>query len=814
MTAAAVARYRLRAQIRRWPSLAGPILVVAVATAVALGSSLGALRTSTAYDRFLRAARASDLLTSLETTGSTPAPYEALRSVPGVADLATLVGFAMVPTDAKSFTLAAGSSDGRYGVDIDRPNVLHGRLPDQHRADEVLVNRAFAATFHKGPGDRVELAALPADLNPNDLAAAVSASPHRRTVTITGIGAFTTDIITLTDIDRLPSVLVTQAMVQHVAAAWPESIAYDGAAIRLAPGADRTGVVEGLHRALAGLLVQDAASSSATVHRAIRPQTTALTIFAIVAALGGLLLVGQVVAQATATHDSDDTVLSALGASDRSLAASAVMRAILIGAIGVVIGAAAAIAVSPAFPIGPARAAEIHPGIDAPPGPLLGWAGVVVAFVAAVALVTAMTRRRRRASRRERTTRLAQAAARRGLPVPVVMGVRFATEPGQGRSAVPARTAFVSAAVALAAVAATATFASSLDALVTTPARFGQTWDVAYDGGFGLAEAGTAVRRFGSSPSVLGIAGLRYTELTVAGVVVPTIGFDELAGHASLTITSGRAPEGPDELAVGAKTLRTLHLHVGEMAAMSTEAGVRRLRVVGVVVLPQLGRGSFSTTGLGIGAVANLAALVPPDRLDAAQVPPGRSVDDFLAGDRIFNAVAFYLDPSHRQELLTAIRASTVATDSVEERLLQRPAAITNYAAVRSTPAILALVLAIVGVVAIAHSLVLVTLRRRRDLAVLKAIGLDGHGCSAVLWWQAVTVAAVSLLIGLPTGVIAGRLSWRLLATDLGVADRPIVPAGWLTVAVAGTFAVAGLAAWWPARRAGRLHPAAALRDE
>ena len=56
------------------------------------------------------------------------------------------------------------------------------------------------------------------------------------------------------------------------------------------------------------------------------------------------------------------------------------------------------------------------------------------------------------------------------------LGARMAFEPGQGRSAVPVRSALAASTVALAAVIAAAVFGTSLLALVSTPHRYGQNW--------------------------------------------------------------------------------------------------------------------------------------------------------------------------------------------------------------------------------------------------------------------------------------------------------------------------------------------------
>jgi ABC-type lipoprotein release transport system permease subunit len=49
--------------------------------------------------------------------------------------------------------------------------------------------------------------------------------------------------------------------------------------------------------------------------------------------------------------------------------------------------------------------------------------------------------------------------------------------------------------------------------------------------------------------------------------------------------------------------------------------------------------------------------------------------------------------------------------------------------------------------------------RRRRDLAVLKTLGLTRSQLLKLVSWQASALATVALLAGLPLGALAGRWS-------------------------------------------------------
>ena len=144
----------------------------------------------------------------------------------------------------------------------------------------------------------------------------------------------------------------------------------------------------------------------------------------------------------------------------------------------------------------------------------------------------------------------------------------------------------------------------------------------------------------------------------------------------------------------------------------------------------------------------------------------------------------------------------------------QRPGDLENYARVRGTPLLLASLLAVMAFAALANTLVSSIRRRRRDLAILKTLGFFGRQVSATTAWQATTLAAAALLVGLPLGVAAGRVAWLAFARQLGVADDVRTPVLPILLAVPVTVLMANLVAALPALAAARTRPAAVLRTE
>jgi predicted lysophospholipase L1 biosynthesis ABC-type transport system permease subunit len=80
--------------------------------------------------------------------------------------------------------------------------------------------------------------------------------------------------------------------------------------------------------------------------------------------------------------------------------------------------------------------------------------------------------------------------------------------------------------------------------------------------------------------------------------------------------------------------------------------------------------------------------------------------------------------------------------------------------------------------------------------------------------WQATTIAAIGVIVGLPLGMGLGRFAWNLFATELGVAPEPLAPVWPVLIFIPSTLLLANLIALVPARTAAATRPAMVLRAE
>ena len=141
----------------------------------------------------------------------------------------------------------------------------------------------------------------------------------------------------------------------------------------------------------------------------------------------------------------------------------------------------------------------------------------------------------------------------------------MAFDAGQGRTAVPVRTALAGIATAVGALVAALVFGSSLIGLVTTPGRYGQNWDQKLDAGYADVPGQKAAQLLSGISGLTAWAAGENGVLSVDGVQVPAIALDPLGqGTGYLTALDGRLPSGPDQIALGTQTLRALHRSVGQ----------------------------------------------------------------------------------------------------------------------------------------------------------------------------------------------------------------------------------------------------------
>lgn len=807
----------------RWRGWALFVLLVAVAGGAVLAATAGARRTGSAYPRFLVASRASDLLVSPGGTGI-GGYYAALGRLPGVAAVTPVVGLDMGPVGPSGRPNAAVTEarlGGGTGGLLEIPKVLAGRLPQPDRPGEIAVDQVGAAALHVHAGSLLPVMAVPNPGPPGQGAP----RPRRMTERVVGIVVTRSSVQPVTDLDKTPVILATSALWRRLGSGY---LAFDGAYVKLRPSVsvgDFTRRAQTLARRFprtgGQVYVADEASQVAAVERALRPESAALALFALVLAVASVLILGQAAVRLVAAGAPAMPTLAALGMTRAQLAAAGLIQVGVAAVAGAAAGGAIAVAASPVMPIGAARLAEPAPGLSVD-GLVLaaGTAAIAVLLLARAAWpvwrVTAGGGagpagspgiRAAAAGPLARRPLVPAALVAAGMPMTMIVGARLALDRGRARLSVPARSTLAGTALSVLAVTGVFTFGANLLHLQQAPRLYGKTWDVAIDLQFQGITPPQLRHLLGTDRGVTGWSFGQHGILGINGRVVPAIGVARGRGPLlSPTLLQGHPPRNDHQIVLGTATLRQAGLRVGQWVTVSAAGRLLRDQIVGRAVFPNFGQGGFTPTDLGQGAETTAAVLAPQARSDGGEQGFEFALLRFEPGPQH----AAYLAAFQRSiaGFCAGVYQSTCLVTS------QLPNGASAYASIGRVPAVLALVLAVLGVAVLGQAVVVAVRRQRRDFAILKGLGLLRRQVAAITSWQVTMLAGLALLAGVPLGVAAGRWAWGVFADSLGIPPHPLTPLTLVLLAAPAAVAIANVAAYWPGRAAARLRPAQVLRAE
>jgi hypothetical protein len=829
-----VSRYRFRATFgRRWGAYLSLVLLIGLIGGLAMGALAAARRTESSFPTFLASTNPSNLSLGTAlwnpflgfTDGYNSALIAEISRLPDVRHVASYAGMYTEPLNSDGQPTKAAQNanmdvDGSVGglfFTQDRVTVVQGRMADPNRPDEIMMTVGAARTLGLHVGQTVPWGTY-ANSQLSSAGSVVPPKPAmRQNLTLVGTIVLNSAVVQ-DDIDANgpTTVILTPALTRQLLDCCSD---FTFTYLQLERGSRDVNAVEAeVERVIPAVLPYDFYDTSIDVTKAqnaIKPEAIALGVFGLIAALAALLIAGQVIGRQLSFWAQEERTLRALGADPAMTAGDGLlgmMGAIVLGAL---LAGLVAVMLSPLAPLGPVRPFDPDRGINLD-WTVLGLGMLVLVLVLGfVAVVLVVQRAPHRVtawgSRPRAPSRAAGAAASAGLPVSAVTGIRFALEPGAEADSVPVRSAILGAMLTVVVVIATVVFGASLDSLVSHPNLYGWNWNYAVlaGGGAGDVPAAASAALLDHDPSVAAWSGYYFGSLQIDGQTVPVIAGSPGAPVAPPILT-GHGFDASGQIVLAPGTLAAIHKKVGDTVTVRYGTTTpHRLTIVGTATMPAIGVGGVTGhASLGTGAVVDYQFLPASERDQFGLSPTGPNA--------IFVRLKSGVETTAALRGLDHIAGKLSLPTNYSSVVLpaQRPAEIVNYRSMGSTPLLLGLGLTVGAVTAMGLTLVASVRRRRRSMAMLRALGFTSRQLASSVAWQSSVAVVIGLVVGVPLGIVFGRFLWNVFADNIYVVPSPTVPAIPIIGLAVGALVLGNLVAAVPGRIAARTPAALLLRTE
>ena len=358
------------------------------------------------------------------------------------------------------------------------------------------------------------------------------------------------------------------------------------------------------------------------------------------------------------------------------------------------------------------------------------------------------------------------------------------------RGRAPLTTALAGSAIAVATLIASGVVTTSLVHVLHTPLAYGVAWDVVVDNADSPETEAAAQAAVARVPGIVAAAGLQDGTAMVDGRQVPLLGFVTIPGVRSLdpVVTAGRPPSREGEIALGSTTMHQLDVAIGDEIGLVLPAGDT---VPATVVGRALLNNTFELEP-GVGGVVDADWLRALDGGQAHQIAV--QLADGAEGERA-------------KAMLQEAFPNTVDVPPPST-------AIRNLATIDDVPWLLAGAIALLAAAAVVHALLLSISARKNELSVLRSLGFTRRQVVGSIGWQATVLAGAAVVVGVPMGLIVGKLGWNAVARNIGLTADAVVPYVVVPACIVGVIVLINLFAFPTAVAAARVRPVAGLRAE
>lgn len=265
----------------------------------------------------------------------------------------------------------------------------------------------------------------------------------------------------------------------------------------------------------------------------------------------------------------------------------------------------------------------------------------------------------------------------------------------------------------------------------------------------------------------------------------------------TMKITSGTAPKGPDQVMVDRDTADKHHLKLGDELGVISAVGTHHAKISGIA--------DFQVTNPG-------AAIFYLDTKTAQQTLVGKTG---VFTNVNVTAASGVTDPQLKKNVVSAL-GTTYKVQTAKETADANQKNVESFMNVMKYAMLgFAGIAFLVGIFLIINTFSMLVAQRTREIGLMRAIGSSRKQVNRSVLAEALLLGVFGSVLGVGAGVglavglmkLMGRMGMQLSTSDLTVAwTTPVVG---LLLGVLVTV----LAAYLPARRAGKVSPMAALRD-
>ena len=563
----------------------------------------------------------------------------------------------------------------------------------------------------------------------------------------------------------------------------------------------------------------------------------------LLAAIGAILVLAPIVGRNLRDTGPEPASLAAVGAQSTLIAKQAIVHTLALAVIGALSAALVAVPLAALMPRG--LAAAISPDRELWFDGLVTGVGVGV-LVIVVVVIGALTASRIVSSDRSNAARVSARGGRAAGWIRLRPGPRTGVLAAVGTPAGPRRASPWPSLVSMVLVATTGvasvTYLAGLRHLEQTPRVVGWNWDAISNFQFGSGDPDRVPEVLAQLKDIDGIEQVTTgTGYPPSFLVVPDTKisfvwpwtFGTGPGAIAPSMLRGRAPTGPDEVAIDQVLAEQAGLAVGDTVSFGRKPLVARLddelhqraqqsgleglvfaehddqlvvavfQITGIAVLPlersqEIPQASFTLEGYAdlveptSEELAAARAWLPDALPSDIKVEMEGAIADLETIDERPSALymRFSGDAQATYDAVAAIDFLARPANPTPEQVLTLVVKLNVESNDRVPIALAATVAALF--VALASYLLFASVRARRfELAVMRSLGMSTNGIRGSVAAQATATALISLTVAIPSGVLIGRWAWLAYASDLGVLQVSVIP--WSTLAIVAV-AVIGFA--------------------